>query len=158
MHVSFKIKKMKIKVIVNNKKAFHEYNILEKFEAGIQLKGSEVKSIREGKASLKQSYILIRKGEAWLQGSNIAAYSHTGHEGHEPTRRRKLLLHKKEIRIIDSKLAEKGLTAVPIKLYFKAGFIKLEFGLARGKKLYDKRNAKKKRDVERDILRAMRNK
>lgn len=142
-------------VIATNRKAFHEYNILEKFEAGVQLKGSEVKSIREGKASLKQSYILINKGEAWLRGAHIAQYSHTGFEGHDPVRNRKLLLHKKEIRRIDSKLAEKGLTAIPTKLYFKGGFIKLEFGLAKGKKLYDKRDSKKKRDVERDIQRAM---
>ena len=143
-------------VVATNRKAFHEYHILEEFEAGIQLKGSEVKSIREGKASLKQSYILIRKGEAWLRRAHIASYSHTGYEGHEPVRDRKLLLHKKEIYKINSKLAEKGLTAVPIKLYFKGGFIKLEFGLAKGKKLYDKRDTKKKQDVQRDIQRAMR--
>ena len=142
-------------VVATNRKAFHEYHILETFEAGVQLRGSEVKSIREGKASLKQAYILIRKGEAWLKGSHIASYSHTGSEGHEPVRDRKLLLHKKEIQRIGSKLAEKGLTAVPTKLYFKGGLIKLEFGLAKGKKLYDKRETKKKRDVERDIKRAL---
>ena len=142
-------------VVATNRKAFHEYHILETFEAGVQLKGSEVKSIREGKASLKQAYILIRKGEAWLKGSHIASYSHTGSEGHEPVRNRKLLLHKKEIQRIGSKLAEKGLTAVPTKLYFKGGLIKLEFGLAKGKKLHDKRETKKKRDVERDIQRAL---
>ena len=142
-------------VVATNRKAFHEYHILETFEAGVQLKGSEVKSIREGKASLKQAYILIRKGEAWLRGTHIPTYSHTGFEGHEPVRDRKLLLHKKEIQRINSKLAEKGLTAVPTKLYFKGGLIKLEFGLAKGKKLYDKRDTKKKRDVERDIQRAL---
>ena len=142
-------------VVATNRKAFHEYHILETFEAGVQLRGSEVKSIREGKASLKQAYILIRKGEAWLRGAHIPAYSHTGFEGHEPVRDRKLLLHKKEIQRINSKLAEKGLTAVPTKLYFKGGLIKLEFGLAKGKKLYDKRDTKKKRDVERDIQRAL---
>ena len=142
-------------IVATNRKAFHEYHILETFEAGVQLRGSEVKSIREGKASLKQAYILIRKGEAWLKGSHIASYSHTGSEGHEPVRDRKLLLHKKEIQRIGSKLAEKGLTAVPTKLYFKGGLIKLEFGLAKGKKLYDKRETKKKRDVERDIQRAL---
>ena len=120
-------------VVATNKKAFYEYNILEKFEAGIQLKGSEVKSIREGKASLKQSYVLIRKGEAWLRGSHIASYSHTGYEGHDPVRNRKLLLHKKEIQKINSKLAEKGLTAIPTRMYIKSGFIKLEFGLAKEK-------------------------
>ena len=142
-------------VVATNKKAYHEYNILEQFEAGIQLKGSEVKSIREGKASLKQSYVLIRKGEAWLRGSHIASYSHTGYEGHDPVRNRKLLLHKKEIQKINSKLSEKGLTAIPTRMYIKSGLIKLEFGLAKGKKLYDKRATKKKRDVERDIKRAM---
>ena len=142
-------------VVATNRKAFHEHNILETFEAGLELKGSEVKSIREGKASLKQAYILIRKGEAWLRGTHIPSYSHTGFEGHEPVRDRKLLLHKKEIQKINSKLAEKGLTAVPTKLYFKGGLIKLEFGLAKGKKLYDKRDTKKKRDVERDIQRAL---
>lgn len=142
-------------IVATNRKAYHEYHILEQFEAGLQLKGSEVKSIREGKASLKQSYVLIRKGEAWLKGSHIASYSHTGFEGHEPVRDRKLLLHKREIQKIKSKLAEKGLTAVPTKLYFKGGYIKLEFGLAKGKKLYDKRDSKKKRDVERDIKRAL---
>ena len=142
-------------VVATNRKAFHEYHILETFEAGVQLRGSEVKSIREGKASLKQAYILIRKGEAWLKGTHIPTYSHTGFEGHEPVRDRKLLLHKKEIQKINSKLAEKGLTAVPTKLYFKGGLIKLEFGLAKGKKLYDKRDTKKKRDVERDIQRAL---
>ena len=142
-------------VVATNKKAYHEYNILEQFEAGIQLKGSEVKSIREGKASLKQSYVLIRKGEAWLRGSHISSYSHTGYEGHDPVRNRKLLLHKREIQKINSKLAEKGLTAIPTRMYIKSGFIKFEFGLAKGKKLYDKRATKKKRDVERDIKRAM---
>ncbi len=145
-------------VIATNRKAFHEYHILETFEAGVKLRGSEVKSIREGKASLKQSYVLIRKGEAWLKGSHIASYSHTGFEGHALLRDRKLLLHKKEIQRIDSKLSEKGLTAIPTKLYFKGGFIKLEFGLAKGKKLYDKRDTKKKRDVERDIQRALKGK
>ena len=146
---------MKNTTIAKNRKAFHEYTINETYEAGIQLKGSEVKSIREGKASLKQSYIVIRRKEAWLKGCHIASYSHTGFEGHDTIRNRKLLLHKYEISRIESKLAEKGLTAVPTRLYFKGGIIKLEFGLAKGKKLYDKRATKKKRDVERDIQRAM---
>tara|TARA_B100000029_G_C17547972_1_gene949129 strand:+ start:168 stop:617 length:450 start_codon:yes stop_codon:yes gene_type:complete len=143
--------------VATNRKAYHEFHILETYEAGIQLQGSEVKSIREGKASLKESYVFIRKGEAWLKGAHIAAYSHTGFEGHEPVRDRKLLLHKKEISRIGSKLAEKGLTAIPTKLYFKGGLIKLEMGLAKGKKLHDKRDTKKKRDVERDIQRALSN-
>ena len=146
---------MEIKTVATNRKAFHEYHILETHEAGIQLMGSEVKSIREGNVSLKESYVLVRKGEAWLKGAHIASYSHTGIEGHEFIRDRKLLLHKKEISRIGSKLAEKGLTAVPTKLYFKGGLIKLEVGLAKGKKLHDKRDSKKKRDVERDIQRAL---
>ena len=146
---------MKNTTIATNRKAFHEYVIIESYEAGIQLIGSEVKSIREGKVSLKQSYIIIRRKEAWLKGCYIASYSHTGFDGHETLRNRKLLLHKYEINRIEAKLAEKGLTAVPTKLYFKGGIIKVEFGLAKGKKLYDKRASKKKRDVERDIQRAM---
>ena len=146
---------MKKTTIANNRKAFHEYLILETYEAGIQLIGSEVKSIREGKISLKESFITITKKEAWLKGCHIASYSHTGFEGHDPLRKRKLLLNRYEINRIEAKLAEKGLTAIPTKVYFKGGIIKLEFGLAKGKKLYDKRATKKKRDVERDIQRAM---
>ena len=146
---------MKKTVVSTNRKAYHEFHILENFEAGIQLKGSEVKSIREGSVSLKQSYIVTRKGEAWIKALHIPSYSHTGYDGHDPLRNRKLLLHKREILKIDAKLAEKGLTAVPTKLYFKGGLVKIELGLAKGKKLYDKRASKKKRDVERDIKRAM---
>ena len=146
---------MKKTVVSTNRKAYHEFHILENFEAGIQLKGSEVKSIREGSVSLKQSYIVTRKGEAWIKALHIPSYSHTGYDGHDPLRNRKLLLHKKEILKIDAKLAEKGLTAVPTKLYFKGGLVKIELGLAKGKKLYDKRASKKKRDVERDIQRAL---
>ena len=146
---------MKKTVVSTNRKAYHEFHILENFEAGIQLKGSEVKSIREGSVSLKQSYIVTRKGEAWIKALHIPSYSHTGYDGHDPLRNRKLLLHKREILKIDAKLAAKGLTAVPTKLYFKGGLVKIELGLAKGKKLYDKRATKKKRDVERDIKRAM---
>ena len=146
---------MKKTVVSTNRKAYHEFHILENFEAGIQLKGSEVKSIREGSVSLKQSYIVTRKGEAWIKALHIPSYSHTGYDGHDPLRNRKLLLHKREILKIDAKLAEKGLTAVPTKVYFKGGLVKIELGLAKGKKLYDKRASKKKRDVERDIQRAL---
>ena len=146
---------MKKTVVSTNRKAYHEFHILENFEAGIQLKGSEVKSIREGSVSLKQSYIVTRKGEAWIKALHIPSYSHTGYDGHDPLRNRKLLLHKREILKIDAKLAEKGLTAVPTKLYFKGGLVKIELGLAKGKKLYDKRASKKKRDIERDIQRAL---
>ena len=121
---------MKKTVVSTNRKAYHEFHILENFEAGIQLKGSEVKSIREGSVSLKQSYIVTRRGEAWIKALHIPSYSHTGYDGHDPLRNRKLLLHKREILKIDAKLAEKGLTAVPTKLYFKGGLVKIELGLA----------------------------
>lgn len=142
--------------VSNNRKAYHEFQILETFEAGIELLGSEVKSLREGKASLRESYVLIKKGEAWLRGMHIGAYSHTGFSGHEPTRKRRLLLHKNETLKINQKLAEKGLTAVPLKIYFnKRGWLKVEIGLAKGKKLYDKRETKKRRDVEKVMQREM---
>ena len=140
---------METTIVSSNRKAYHFYHILETFDAGIELMGSEVKSIREGKVSLKESYVFIREGEAWLKGAHIAAYSHTGSEGHEPVRNRKLLLHKREILKIGAKLAEKGLTAIPTKLYLKGGWFKLEFGLAKGKKLHDKRDTKKKREMKR---------
>ena len=146
---------MEIKTVATNRKAYHEYHILETIEAGIELLGSEVKSLREGNASLKEGYVLIKDGQAYLVGIHISAYSHTGHTGHEPVRNRRLLLHRREIRKIRQKLALKGLTAVPLKLYFKRSWLKVEIGLAKGKKLYDKRATKKKRDVERDIQRAL---
>ena len=147
---------MENQTVATNKKAYHEFHILDKYEAGIELKGSEVKSLREGLASLKEGYVVIRKNQAWLSGMHINAYSHTGFEGHAKTRTRRLLLHKKEILKITQKLAEKGLTAVPLKMYFKDNWIKVEIGIARGKKLYDKRESKKKRDLERDLNRQMR--
>tara|TARA_X000001036_G_scaffold320941_1_gene299449 strand:- start:1700 stop:2155 length:456 start_codon:yes stop_codon:yes gene_type:complete len=143
-------------IVSTNRKAYHEFQIIEILEAGLELLGSEVKSLREGKASLKESYIKIRKGQAWMVGVHISAYSHTGFSGHEPLRDRRLLLHKNEIYKINQKLSEKGLTALPLKLYFnKQGWLKVEIGLAKGKKLYDKRDAKKRRDIERDIQREM---
>ena len=143
-------------IVSTNRKAYHEFQIIEILEAGLELLGSEVKSLREGKASLKESYIKIRKGQAWMVGVHISAYSHTGFSGHEPLRDRRLLLHKNEIYKINQKLSEKGLTALPLKLYFnKQGWLKVEIGLAKGKKLYDKRETKKRRDIERDIQREM---
>ena len=143
-------------IVSTNRKAYHEFQIIEVLEAGLELLGSEVKSLREGKASLKESYIKIRKGQAWMVGVHISAYSHTGFSGHEPLRDRRLLLHKNEIYKINQKLSEKGLTALPLKLYFnKRGWLKVEVGLAKGKKLYDKRDTKKRRDIERDIQREM---
>ena len=143
-------------IVSTNRKAYHEFQIIEVLEAGLELLGSEVKSLREGKASFKESYIKIRKGQAWMVGVHISAYSHTGFSGHEPLRDRRLLLHKNEIYKINQKLSEKGLTALPLKLYFnKRGWLKVEVGLAKGKKLYDKRDTKKRRDIERDIQRQM---
>jgi len=147
---------MEKSTVSTNRKAYHEFHIIETFEAGLELLGSEVKSLREGKASLKESYIIIKKEQAWLVGMHISAYSHTGFSGHEPARKRRLLLHKNEIHKIGQKLAEKGLSAVPLKLYFnKRGWVKVEIGLAKGKKLYDKRDTKKRRDIERDIQREL---
>ena len=143
-------------IVSTNRKAYHEFQIIEILEAGLELFGSEVKSLREGKASLKESYIKIKTGQAWMVGVHISAYSHTGFSGHEPLRNRRLLLHKNEIYKINQKLSEKGLTALPLKLYFnKQGWLKVEIGLAKGKKLYDKRDTKKRRDIERDIQREM---
>ena len=147
---------MEKNTVSTNRKAYHEFQIIETFEAGLELLGSEVKSLRGGKASLKESYILIKKGQAWLVGTHISAYSHTGFSGHDPVRKSRLLLHMNEILKIGQKLVLKGLTAVPLKLYFnKRGWIKVEIGLAKGKKLYDKRDIKKRRDIEREIQREL---
>ena len=142
---------MKNTVVANNKKAFHEYHILETYEAGVQLKGSEVKSIREGKVSLKESYVLIRKGEAWLRGAHIASYSHTGFEGHELVRNRKLLLHRKEMDKINEMLTQKGKTLIPMSLYFKKDLVKVKFAVGTGKKNWDKRHDKMDQDVKRQL-------
>ena len=147
---------MEKSIVSTNRKAYHEFQIIETFEAGIELLGSEVKSLREGNASLRESYVLIKKGQAWLVGMHISAYSHPGFSGPETVRKRRLLLHKNEILKINQKLAEKGLTAVPLKVYFnKRGWLKVEIGLAKGKKLYDKRETKKRRDIEKEINREM---
>ena len=146
---------MENQVIASNKKALHEYHILERFESGISLIGSEVKSLREGKANLKESYVSIRKGEIFLIGMHINPYSHTGFEGHDPVRDRKLLLHKKEILKLTHQLAEKGLTAVPLKMYFKGGRAKLEFALAKGKRNWDKKESIKEKDIKRDTEREL---
>src|SRR4030043_1880986 len=125
------------KVVATNKKAFHDYFILEKFEAGISLLGTEVKAIREGRLNLKDSYALVQSGEMFLFNCHISPYSHGNRENHDPTRNRKLLLHHKEIRKLIGKTQEKGLTLVPLRVYFKHGRIKVELGVARGKKLID---------------------
>lgn len=147
---------MDIKVVARNKKAFHDYHIIDRFEAGIELVGSEVKSLREGNANIKESFVAIREGEAFLIGMHIAPYSHTGFEGHDPIRKRRLLLHKREIRKLYSITAEKGHTIVPLELYFdKKGKAKTEIALVKSKKQYDKRDAIKARDVKRDTEREL---
>ena len=143
-------------VVVTNRKAFHDYHILDKYEAGMELLGSEVKSLREGNCNLSQAYIIIRKGQAWLNGVHIKPYSHTGFDGHEAVRNRKLLLHNREIVKLKAKLDQKGLTAIPLKIYFnKKGLAKLELALAKGKKNYDKKIALKERDIKRESEREL---
>lgn len=145
------------KTISNNKKAFHEYFVEERFEAGIALTGTEVKSLRENGASLRECFATVRSGEAWVHGIHISPYSHGNRANVDSDRARKLLLHKKEIRYLHGKLKEKGLTLVPLRLYFnEANMVKLELGLARGKKLHDKRDAIAERDHQRDLERALR--
>jgi SsrA-binding protein len=141
--------------ITVNRKAYHDYHIQESFEAGIVLKGSEIKSIRAGKVSLSDAYARPEKGELWLHNSHIASYDAASYNTHEPARPRKLLLHRKEIDVLTSRVVQKGLTLVPLKLYIKHGVAKLELGVAKGKKLYDKREAIARRDVDREMERAM---
>lgn len=143
------------KIVCQNKKAFHDYSIEETVEAGIQLAGTEVKSLRDGKANLKDSYVLIKNSEVFLFNCHISPYSHGNIMNHEPLRTRKLLLHRKEIERIRGKALQKGYTLVPLKLYFKGSFAKVEIGLAKGKRLYEKRETIKERDAKRAIERAM---
>jgi SsrA-binding protein len=146
------------KLIVENRRARHDYQLLERFEAGIVLQGTEVKSLRAGRATLGQAYADVRDGEAWLHGAEIAIYDQGGRENHEPTRPRKLLLHRREIDRLYGQAREKGLTLVATKLYFKDGRVKVELALARGKKLHDKRESEKKRDWGREKGRLLREK
>ncbi len=147
---------MGIKVIYNNKYAYFEYFIEETIEAGIQLTGSEVKSIRGDKVTLKDSFILVRNGEAFLHNANIVPYAQAGVFGHEAKRDRRLLLHKAELIKLTEKVKAKGYTIVPTKLYFKDSLIKLEIGLGKGKQLHDKRAAIAERDIKRETDRAIR--
>jgi SsrA-binding protein len=141
--------------IAVNRRARHEFHIEETFEAGLVLTGSEVKSLRAGKAQLKDSYGRIDRGEVWLFNAHISLYDAAAQFGHEPTRSRKLLLHRRQIEHLIGKVKERGLTLIPLRLYFKDGRAKVELGLARGKKLYDKRAATKEREVKRELERAM---
>jgi SsrA-binding protein len=144
-----------IKIIAKNRKAYHDYHIEETFEAGISLVGTEVKSLREGKANLKESYVIIKNNEAFLFGCHISPYTHGNIQNHEPLRTRKLLLHRKEIDKLWGSISQKGLALVPLKLYFKGGKAKLEIGLAKGKKQYEKRDTIKEREANREIERYM---
>ncbi len=145
-----------IKVVAKNRKAFHDFHIEEKMEAGLVLMGSEVKSLRDGGASLSDSYAMIKGGEIWLINSHIAQYSPASYANHEPKRTRKLLLHSREILKLSSTLRQKGYTMVPLMLYFRNGRAKVELGLARGKRKYDKRVAIKERENKRELARAVR--
>ena len=139
-----------------NRKAFHDYDILQTLEAGISLTGTEIKSVRQGHASIREGYVRPQDDELWLVGAHIARYPPADKQNHEPTRSRRLLLHRKEIRELARALDAGGMTIVPLRLYLKRGRAKLEIGLARGKRSYDKRAAVAKRDAERQIQRAMR--
>ena len=144
------------KIVSDNRQARYRYEILETYEAGIELKGTEVKSIREGKSNLRDGYALIRNGEAWLLNVHISPYQIASeYFNHDPRRTRKLLLHRREISKLIGKVEEKGLTLVPLKMYLKRGLVKVTIGLGRGKKLFDKRESLKKKQEKRDIDRAM---
>jgi SsrA-binding protein len=142
------------KAIARNRRATFDYAISDEFEAGLVLRGSEVKSLREGQADIKDSFVLVRDGEAFINGLYIAPYKFARDGGHEPERRRKLLLHAKEINRLGRQVNEKGLTIVPMSLYFKNGRVKLKIGLGKGKRQHDKRQATKERDANREIKKA----
>ena len=146
---------MSVKVIATNRKAWHEYHILEKYEGGIVLYGSEVKAIREGKANIKEAYVRFIENELFVIGMHIGKYSNEGYSTHTPVRDRKLLLHKKELLNLRKMVDEKGKTLIPLSMYLKGGRVKVEFGLAQGKKMWDKRKTKMEKDVKRQVDRAM---
>ncbi|MBN1693500.1 MAG: SsrA-binding protein SmpB [Dehalococcoidales bacterium] len=146
---------MVIKNIATNKKAYHNYFIGDGVEAGIALTGSEIKSVRQGRVSLADAYVRPERGELWLYNAHIARYEASSYMSHEPTRPRKLLLHKKEIRNLTSKIAEKGLTLVATRLYLKGSIAKVEIAMGKGKKLYDKRDAIHRRESDRELARTM---
>src|SRR5438552_7007445 len=141
--------------IAENRKAYHDYHLLETFEAGVALLGTEVKAIREGRVNLRDSFARIDDGEVYLYNVNISPYSHRGYANHEPLRARKLLLHRDEIRKLIGKTVEKGMTLVPVRMYFKKGRVKVAVSLAKGKKEYDKRETVKRRDAERETRAAI---
>jgi SsrA-binding protein len=142
--------------IATNRRARHEFEILETVEAGLVLRGTEVKSLRDSQVTFKDAYATIRNNEAWLRGCHINPYSHGTDANHDPERDRKLLLHRREINRLNGKIAERGLTLIPLRLYLKGGRVKLEIGLARGRKTHDKRSAIKEREVRREMDKAAR--
>ena len=150
-------KKEGVKEIAANRKAFHDYFVLDRFEAGIELFGTEVKSIRQGKCSIKEAYVSIDHGEAFVEGMNISPYEKGNIFNREPLRKRRLLLHKREIMKLAGQVQAKGYTLMPLQVYFKNGRVKIEIGLARGKKLYDKRDDLKKKAMKRETERDFRN-
>jgi SsrA-binding protein len=143
------------RLIASNKKAYHDYFIVQKFEAGIVLTGTEMKSLRAGKANLKDAYVLLKGDEAYLFGAHISPYTHGNLQNHDPERTRKLLLHRKELSKLYSETAEKGLTVVPLRLYFKGSKVKAEIAVVRGKKQYDKRDTERTRELDREAAQAM---
>ena len=143
------------KLVANNKKAFHDYFIIETFEAGVSLSGTEVKSLRQGKCSIKEAYVQIVKGEAWVYGMNISPYEQGNLFNRDPVRPRKLLLHKREIEKLGREVQQQGFTIAPLRVYFSGRKVKMEIGLAKGKKLYDKRETIAKKDMKREAERAL---
>jgi SsrA-binding protein len=143
------------RVIADNRKALHDYAVLDTYEAGLALLGTEVKSIREGSVNLRDSYARIDRGEVWLLNVHIGPYSHTGYSTHEERRQRKLLLHAHEIRKLTGRIAEKGLTLVPLQMYFKNGRVKVALALAKGKQAHDKRETIRRREVDRETRAAI---
>ena len=144
-----------MKVVCQNRKAYHDYHIEETLEAGIALSGTEVKSLREGKANVKDSYVIIKDNEVFVLNCHISPYSHGNIMNHDPLRTRKLLLHRKEINRLWGKIAVRGFTLIPLKIYFKGPFVKVEIALARGKKVFEKREAIKEKEAKREIARAI---
>lgn len=147
-----------MKIVCQNRKAYHDYTIEETIEAGMQLLGTEVKSLRQGKANLKDSYVIIKDSEVFILNCHISPYSHGNIMNHDPLRTRKLLLHRKEIERLKGKTQQKGYTLIPLKLYFKGPFAKVEVGFAKGKRKYEKRDAIKEREARRAIERVMKSK
>ena len=145
-----------IKPVAQNRKAFHDYFVEERFECGMELHGTEVKSMRQGKANLKESWAVIRRGEVWVEGMHIGPYEQGNRFNHDPMRPKRLLMHKAEIRKLDGLVARQGYTLIPLEVYLKDGRMKLQLGLCKGKAEHDKRDATAKRDADREIRRALR--